>query len=329
MGNFRDLTGQKFGKLTPISYFKENNRIKWNCICDCGAQVSVASNNLTNGHTKSCGCIMREDLVGKRFGKLLVIRLDEEKTKYGYPYWVCQCDCGNIISASSNKLKSGRKLTCSGYSHDKVIGKTFGRLYVTKDYIKDKSSRRKYLCKCECGNEIYVTSSHLTSRHTTSCGCKAKESKNLLGDLSRTHGMTDTRLYVIWIEMKRRINNKSDISYSRYGGRGITYCEEWEKFEPFYDWAMYNGYDDSLTLDRINVNGNYCPENCRWTTKKEQANNTRRNVFIEYNGERKTITQWAEEYHIGISTLYNRYKYLNWSFEECLTVPVKKKKTEG
>lgn len=330
MSTVKDLRGKKFGYLTPISYIKENGKVKWKCKCDCGNETVVISSNLSNGHTKSCGCIMRENLVGEKFGELEVIELDKEKTKYGATYWKCKCSCGNIVSALASKLKSGRRKNCSGYAHDKIVGKKFGRLYVTKDYIKDNSSRRKYLCKCECGNEIYVTSNHLTSGHTTSCGCKLIENRNLLGNLTRTHGMTCDRIYAIWCGIKKRCNNKNDINYLRYGGRGITYCKEWEHFEPFYEWAIRNGYRDDLTIDRIDVNGDYCPENCRWATCKEQSNNTRRNVFIEYKGKRKTLTQWAEEYNIGVSTLYNRYKYMNWSFEDALTTPVgQKRKTEG
>ena len=124
--------------------------------------------------------------------------------------------------------------------------------------------------------------------------------------LAETNGMCGTRIYNIWVCMKTRCNNISD---DRYGGRGISVCEEWkDDFQSFYDWSILNGYEDNLTIERKDVNGNYCPENCCWIPLAEQGLNKRNNVFIEINGEIKTLSEWSKEYNIPKETLRYRVK---------------------
>ena len=137
-----------------------------------------------------------------------------------------------------------------------------------------------------------------------------------------THGMSKTRIYKIWVDMKRRCNNKNRKGYKYYGGRGITYCPEWENFEPFYKWALSNGYAENLTLDRIDVNGNYEPNNCRWVDYTTQANNTNRNHILTYKGKTQTLSEWAREYDIPYSILQDRINDLNWDTEDALTIPI-------
>ena len=124
--------------------------------------------------------------------------------------------------------------------------------------------------------------------------------------------------------MKRRCYDNNAISYNKYGGRGIKVCEEWQEYEPFSEWAKNNGYTDELTLDRIDNNGDYSPNNCRWATYKEQALNTRTNHFIEFCGEIKTLSQWADELGINRSTLCERINSRGWSIEKALTTPAGK-----
>ena len=136
------------------------------------------------------------------------------------------------------------------------------------------------------------------------------------------HGMIHTRLYTTWRNMRVRCDNPKHKSYKDYGGRGITYCAEWHDFPPFMEWAMSHGYNDSLTLDRIDTNGNYEPSNCKWSTQKEQCNNRRNNKKFTLNGETLTLSEWADKMHISRHTLWGRIKLLHMPIEQALTMPV-------
>ena len=150
--------------------------------------------------------------------------------------------------------------------------------------------------------------SNLKNGNTKSCGC-----------LHKKHGMARSRIYKIWINMKSRCYNINTKSYKDYGRKGIRVCSEWKNdFKNFYDWAILNGYKDNLTIDRINVNENYKPSNCRWVNKKEQANNTTRNHYIELNGEKHTLQQWSEKTKIKSSTIRERLKR-GWTIEKALS----------
>ena len=142
----------------------------------------------------------------------------------------------------------------------------------------------------------------------------------------KTHGMYNTRLYDIWVNMKQRCFNPNDQAYQNYGGRGIAVCDEWkDDFQAFYDWSVSNGYQDGLSIDRINNDGNYSPENCRWTDRNVQNRNRRNNHKITYNGVTKTVVEWAEEKNIPYELLLNRLNKLGWSVERALTTPIEKR----
>lgn len=138
----------------------------------------------------------------------------------------------------------------------------------------------------------------------------------------KKHNMCETPLYYVWQAMKQRCYNPNNPRYNVYGANGIKVCEDWKNnFISFMEWALESGYEIDLTIDRIDVKGDYCPENCRWITNQEQQNNTTRNVFIEFNGEKLTISQWARKLNIDRATLNNRLKK-GWSIEKSLTTPV-------
>lgn len=200
-----------------------------------------------------------------------------------------------------------------------LTGQKFGRLTVV-ERAENKGKRTAWLCKCDCGNYLKVKGSSLKNGYTKSCGCLKKEMILLR---NTTHGESKTRLYRIWNKMKQRTMNPKSSRYHYYGEKGIKVCEEWLNYETFRDWSLKNGYNDSLTLDRIDVNGDYCPENCHWVDWETQQNNKSNNRMITYNGETKTLAQWAHSANMIPQALATRIK-LGWSMEKALTTPVKK-----
>lgn len=274
------------------------------------------------------------DLTGMRFGKLAVLNREPNNGRR-QAMWKCKCDCGTIkIIPGRNLLSSGTK-SCGCLQRESVpykdlTGNRYGRLVVIKEAERPNgiTQRHFWLCKCDCGKEKVVSSSELGAGRVKSCGCLQPEvSSKTLTRLKTTHGKSGTRLYNIWSNMKIRCYNKGDKTYALYGARGIKVCDEWlNNYESFYEWAMKNGYDSTAprghcTLDRIDNDGDYCPENCRWATQKEQCNNTRKTRKITYNGETHTISEWAEITGTPAHTISDRLSYKKWSIEDVLFKP--------
>lgn len=183
-----------------------------------------------------------------------------------------------------------------------ISGQTFGRLKVIK-YTRRKNSYTMFLCKCECGNEKEVSSHHLKRGNTISCGCYQKEKNH-----EKKHGETGTKIYGLWSSIKQRCYNPKNQAFDNYGGRGIKMCDEWQDFISFKKWLMKSGYKEGLTLERLDFNSDYTPENCTFIPLEQQTKNTRRNLFIEYNGKKMIMSDWAIETGINYRTLLSRYR---------------------
>lgn len=199
-----------------------------------------------------------------------------------------------------------------GRFHD-LTGQRFGRLSVigrAEDKATGSKPKVMWRCRCDCGKETIVWSSSLIQGTTVSCGCRKTK-----------HGYANKeRLYQTWKNMRRRCYDQSNKRYAQYGGRGITICPEWDDYAVFRFWAMSNGYRDDLSIDRIDVDGNYCPENCRWATTTEQMNNMTRNRILSFGGKSMTMSEWAKDLGISYGTMNHRVQR-GWSMERISDTP--------
>jgi hypothetical protein len=347
----RDLTGLKFGMLTVLGYShkREKSGHYWDCKCDCGNEKKILGSYLVRerGFNKSCGCAKQEyndnrpdtyiDLTGQKFGRLTVIGFsskEEYTTESGYKYyryyWNCKCDCGSEIIALGPSLKNGHTKSCGCYATDlsKIRTYNFEGTKIGKINIERFShvcnGRSFWLGYCECGNGVILSSDHIINKSKRSCGC-AKY------DLEFNHKAnkpkTITGLRHIWNGIIIRCCDENSTAYPFYGGRGIKISNEWlHSFDIFLkDMGIpLEGY----SIDRIDVNGNYCKENCRWATSKEQNRNKRNNVRLSFNGVVKCLVNWAEEVKINRATIAGRLKR-GWSEEEAIFTPKGSKKGTG
>ena len=213
-----------------------------------------------------------------------------------------------------------------------LTGQKFGRLTVlsrAEGRVEPSGKKRtRWACRCDCGNTCVVLGEALTRGATMSCGCLQKERASIA---NTKHGKTNSRLYGVWCSMKSRCNNSSSPEYSLYGGRGVRVCPEWESsYSAFAEWAHTNGYiDDALrgqcTIDRIDTDGDYSPDNCRIATQKEQMNNVRYNHIVQYGDQNYTIAQLADITGISYATLLQRINRYNYTVEAAVTKPVKRR----
>lgn len=207
--------------------------------------------------------------------------------------------------------------------YNDLTGQRFGRLVVLRYAGTNRHRAALFECKCDCGNQGVYKGTSLKDGTTKSCGCFYRDTRKLIGkknagvlcpdgSMNIRHGDAKkghkVRLYNIWAKMKGRCSNPNVDNYKFYGGRGIKVCQEWNTYEPFRDWALSHGYSDNLSIDRIDNDGDYSPENCRWISTKEQAFNKRNSIYLEHNGERKPLKQWCEEKGVSYKAAHARYK---------------------
>lgn len=198
-----------------------------------------------------------------------------------------------------------------------LSGKIYGRLTVIeRDYAKNKKDIY-WKCQCSCGSPIKsIRGDKLKNGDTQSCGCLRTELKTLHGDATRNRR---TRLYKCWCNIKSRCNNPADTDYMYYGGRGISICQEWETdFSTFKTWAICNGYENNLTIERKENSKGYNPLNCYWIHQKEQSKNKRNNILITYNDQTKCLAEWCVELNLKYSRVRSRL-LRGWSIYEAFT----------
>lgn len=203
-----------------------------------------------------------------------------------------------------------------------LTGQQFGKWAVLEraDSVKRSDGRvmRYWLCECSCDKHTTraVLERSLIKGVSKSCGC-GRGDTNRERKINTTHGMSSSRLYAIYKHMLNRCYNQNDINYVNYGGRGITVCDEWATFESFYEWANNSGYKDDLSIDRIDVNRGYSPDNCRWSDPITQSNNKTNNRRYSYDGETHTIAEWARIYGMSYKLLWRRL-YNGWTIKRAL-----------
>ena len=276
--------------------------------------------------------------IGQKFDMLTVIdRVEDHISPNGkhHARWLCECSCEehNRVIRYSTDLTSERFHSCGCALRSKpqkdLIGMVFGKLTViekAEDYIKTDGSRIpmwKCKCSCEAGTICIKSEYNLLEGYTHSCGCLRIE-KTI--ESHKTHGDSKSRLYYVWEKMIRRCYDESNSSYKNYGNRGITVCQEWKNsYESFKKWAINNGYDKTanrgeFTIERIDNNGNYSPNNCKLANMHEQGNNKRNNRIITIGDISLTVSQWADKLNMPKKIIYSRL-HSGWSEYDALMTP--------
>lgn len=310
---YENLVGKRYGKLTVVSYEKGKG---CKCICDCGKTYFSFPCYLIKGRIHSCGCeqyehlklikhpkkkpIFHPEILNKKYGLLTV--LESVGIINGHEHFKCLCECGKEKIVDYYRLINGKTSSCGSSLHRRkvdITGQRFGRLVAIRPVYIKGSNDAMWEFKCDCGNIKLISAHSVLVTGTKSCGClkaernKRKESK--------------TRLHRIWANMKGRCHNKKLKVYKHYGGRGIKVCEEWNEYKNFKEWALNNGYKDNLTIERIDVNGNYCPENCKWITLSEQCLNKRQTLLYLYKGKVVTLVELAKITNLSYDNIHHHY----------------------
>lgn len=317
--------GDKYESLTVIETNvrqREDGCHIIRCRCDCPEhnEIEMTVSDWNQHRHRSCGCCDHEMWAAKdvpvgRYGHLEVIETGLSEPT-GKRYALCRCDCNpnRIFKMGQIELRKGAK-SC-GCRGRVANGDRFGRLVVIDNSLSNEKNEAMAKCRCDCGKIVEVSQHALKKGTTASCGCGKMDAITI-------HGESHSRLYRIWKGIHTRCDNDNLPCGKWYKDKGIGYVEEWKDFVKFRDWAMVNGYSDDLTIDRIDGNKGYSPENCRWVSSKAQSNNKSDNVNITYNGKMQTLAQWAEELGITESLIRCRIR-AGWTPEETFTIPSRK-----
>lgn len=212
-----------------------------------------------------------------------------------------------------------RKIFINIKSHEinASAGNRYSLLTVIREVKRKDLHGRFVLCECDCGNLKEISLRDLKRGNAKSCGCLKKYDTS---NNDNFHNKSNTRIYSIWSDMKSRCFNEKNSRFERYGGRGISTCKEWLEFDNFYKWSIDNGYNDELTIDRADNNGDYNPKNCKWSTQKEQARNRSTTIRVERDGIKKSLREWCEIEGVEFNMVYRRLRR-GWDIEDAFNVP--------
>lgn len=311
-----ELIGEYVNSNTKLKLKCKNNHILNVSLSDLKRRKNKGCNKCNNDYIE-----LWNSRVNEVYNELTLVKYIEGS--------LCefQCSCGKLVPIYYYDVVKGTTKSCGHLKDNQklpsLIGVKYNKLTAIEELQINNNKQREYLFKCECGRTITREIKEVKRGKIKSCGCMLSD----VAGAKATHGLSKDRLYGIHRGMIRRCYTKHDTAYKYYGSRGISICDEWlgdNGVLNFYEWALSNGYDDNLSIDRIDNNGNYEPSNCRWVDIITQANNKSTNIFHTFNNETKTLTEWAKELDLCVDSLWKRiYKY-DYSFEKAISYKLHK-----
>ena len=320
--------------VNPNKIIYKNKSIHYYCKCKCGNERYCAYNVVKYNNIQDCGCglyaldVAKQNYVGKQFNMLTIIDCYRDIYQNRNRIFVkCKCDCGEEVSATLTEIKNGHIKSCG------CIRKfDFDRDYKNKVFHDIKVlglielNPKKVLCQCHCGEKFIAPLIDLLKKTRYIIGCrKCNDGKNIKYNKMKREELSNGDIKIVFYKMKNRCYNSNSSDYKWYGAKGIKICDEWlNNTNAFIDWALSNGYEKNLTIDRIDGNGNYEPSNCRWVDMEVQNNNKQKLKKYNYNGEMLTLAQISRKCGIKYRTLLGRINK-GWKIEKALNTPVKKR----
>lgn len=322
--------GLKFNYITVLDdNITKIDGIRYNyCRCECGKERYVNRTTLRERAIQDCGCkkFTIDKYLGKKYGKLTVVSVEivRKTPKRTDTMCHCKCECGNESYVPAGALNAGKVKSCGcvhKFNFDKYKDKVYNGIKILEMYDKDK---KQVICQCGCGNKFICGLFDITAltNPILNCGKCGTKPDNLFKVF---RFKKPTRLLNTYCNMKKRCLNPNDKFYKHYGGRGIKVCDEWlESYKNFEKWALENGYKDNLTIERIDVNGNYEPSNCCWIPFNQQGNNTTRTKKYEYNGKLCLVKEIAKLTNTNYYILKSRLN-AGWDLDRAINTPVKRR----
>lgn len=327
--------GYKLNYLEVISdkIKRENRQTYFLCQCECGKIRYVNYNNLLQKNINDCGCNnfkldkLRKEWIGKKINMLTIIDLFRGEKENGYRTKVlCQCECGKKNYYPFSIIKRGSYISCGCYQDFNFERDYQGKKYHNIEILELINKDTKMVkCKCHCGQIFQTKLINITKKKRYVIGCpKCNDGKNLLYNIKKSEEEVNGNLRHLFSSIKQRCYNQNNEAYKNYGGRGIKVCDEWlNDTTKFISWSLDNGYEKGLEIDRIDVNGNYEPSNCRWVSRIINANNKRNNIKYIFNNKEMSIKEISELVKIPITTLKSRLKK-GMSIDEAIIIPKRK-----